>query len=133
MQVGSGVPLIIARGIDSYPLVWLSGRASPAGFKLAPVVSASISVHPLFRVDRLNNQLTIYVGPQKILHVSSSVDEAVVDFVDLNLLGFAVKGDDKALEAGGVKFSDNSFYGISAMLNLAPPQKQQAPKKKRLK
>ncbi|WP_141232400.1 hypothetical protein [Pseudomonas fragi] len=113
--VGDIVPLLIGRG--SKPQVWLRALQGPQSKKFISLVEASISQHPLVRVEEVGRQLVVKVQGATVLRVEqTSEDQAFVSELDLTKLGLNVFGSISHLNAGGVTFSNNTFSGGGALV-----------------
>lgn len=115
--VGDILPLIIGRG--SKPQIWLRAIQNPQSKKFISLVEASVSQHPLVRVEEVGRQLVVKVQGATVLRVEqTSEDRAFVSELDLRRLGLNVFGTLSHLNAGGVTFSNNTFSGSGALVTF---------------
>lgn len=117
IAVGKVLPLLIGRG--SKPQIWIQALQNPQSKKYVLLVDASISKHPLVRVEELGRQITVTVNGGTILRVEQTgPDQAVVSEVDLRSIGFNVHGGMSQLSVGGMTFSNSSFSGVGVMVGM---------------
>lgn len=115
--VGDILPLLIGSG--SKPQVWLRAIQHPQSKRFISLVEASISQHPLVRVEEVGRQLVVKVQGATVLRVEqTSEDQAFVSELDLRKLGLNVFGTISHLNAGGVTFSNNTFSGEGALVSF---------------
>ena len=115
--VGDILPLIIGRG--SKPQIWLRAIQNPQSKRFISLVEASVSQHPLVRVEEVGRQLVVKVQGATVLRVEqTSEDRAFVSELDLRKLGLNVFGTLSNLNAGGVTFSNNTFSGSGALVTF---------------
>ena len=117
IAVGDVPPLLIGKG--SKPQIWLQALQSPQSKKFILLVDASISCHPMVRVEEVGRQIVVKANGVTILKVEQTEeDQAIVYALDLRPLGFNVFGDTSELFAGGMVFSDSTFAGGGVLVGV---------------
>ena len=111
------LPLLIGKG--SKPQIWLQALQSPQSKKYILLVDASISRHPLVRVEEVGRQIIVKINGGTVLKVEqTSDDQAIVTELDLRSIGFNVYGGMSELFVGGMTFSHSTFSGVGAMVSM---------------
>lgn len=117
LQIGQSLPLLIGRG--TMPQVWLEAPTDPSGKDFAPLVTASVAVHPAASVFTEDGALVVYAGGQLVVRVRQVDDQqAVVEKLDLRPIGFNIFGDEKSLNASGMQMSGNTVSGGGTLLGF---------------
>lgn len=115
LQVGKSLPLLIGRGAT--PQIWLQAPADPSGHMFAPLVTASVAVHPAASVSTESGALVVYAGGKLVLRVRQISDQqAEVEEMDLRPIGFSIFGNKNSLNAGGMHMSGNTVAGGGTFL-----------------
>lgn len=123
-QIDDAQPLLVGRGGDGHPLIWLQGRVAPTGPWLT-VVKANNPVSFFGPNKRMVNVITDATRPQTLVMVGSVVvvnamhdrQTGGVDIsaLDLRPLGLNISGDDHiGLLFGGNLFVGNKLSGAGA-------------------
>jgi len=116
LRIGDVQPLLVGRGADSHPQVWLYARRSPTESWI-PVVSSNMPApyytlekHPLTVVkDAARPRTVVIAGSVIIVNAQYNQEEDGVDIsaIDLRPLGLNIYGDDHI----GLLFAGNLFVG----------------------
>ncbi|PRW95998.1 hypothetical protein C7A07_23995 [Pseudomonas fragi] len=117
VSVGKVLPLLIGKGAK--PQIWIQALQFPKSKKYILLVDASISRHPLVRVEELGSQIVVKVNGGIVLRVEQTGDDqAVVDELDLRSLGFNVYGGVSELNVGNITFSNSTFNQVGVMVGI---------------
>lgn len=127
--LGTEFPLIIGKGNNGVPLVWLKAPIGNNG-EFQELARASVATHSIVNVRRANSSIEVYIGGKKLLIVEEKSESlASVEFLDLRYIGLDVHGDTNFLMAGGSRFMGNMVSGSIALISFVfgqddPPQAQ---------
>jgi hypothetical protein len=117
IAIGKVLPLLVGSG--EAPMVWLEAPTDETGNNYVPLVAASVALHPIVRVSRNKDGLTISVGGTPVVHVTQkNTKTALIDLLDLRPIGFNIYGTSTSLIAGGATMSQNTFSGGGTFLAL---------------
>lgn len=111
------LPLLIGKGAK--PQIWLQALQSPQSKKYILLVDASISRHPLVRVEEVGRQIIVKINGGTVLRVEQTADDqAIVSELDLRSIGFNVYGGMSELSVGGMTFIGSTFNAGGAMVGI---------------
>ena len=117
VAVGKVLPLLIGKGAK--PQIWIQALEFPKSKKYILLVDASISRHPLVRVEELGTQIVVKVNGGVVLRVEQTGDDqAVVAELDLRSLGFNVYGGMLELNVGNMSFSNSTFNQVGVIVSI---------------
>lgn len=121
-QIGGKQPLLIGRGFERHPTIWLTGYAQSGAW--ADLVRANIVARPvapsgqsiLVLRDASQPTTIVMIGAQVVVNATSEVDGNTVHIasIDLRPAGLNIFGSDKdGLSFAGNKFSKNRFTDVA--------------------
>src|ERR1700733_8057565 len=122
-QVGTHPPLLIGRGADRHPSIWLSAPDAKSGVWVELVSANTVigsSVLPAQRVmvvlDAMLPQTVIILGSVVVVNAVGSEDGTSVNIptIDLRPVGLNISGN----EIDGLNFGGNVFKA-NTMINVA--------------
>lgn len=117
IEIGNVIPMLIGQG--ALPQVWLQAPTDAKGKTFAPLVVASVAVHPAAKVQIENGALSVYAGDTLVLRVkATSPTYAEVDQLDLRPIGYSIHGNSKGLEVGAIQVAENTTNGTVTFLKL---------------
>jgi hypothetical protein len=117
VAVGDVLPLIIGKG--DKPQIWLQALNNSKTKEFISVVENSVSKNPSVKVIEVNGTVNVIIQATKVLSVKQiSKNSAVVDFIDLRLLGVNIQGNASSMTVGGSTFSGNSMKGSSVLIGI---------------
>jgi hypothetical protein len=117
------MPLLIGRGV--VPIVWLYVPVTKDRMKWKYIVERNVShsekvfVKISKELNSVNISIELSEGLQELVSVKMiSNEEAVVDKLDLNPIGFKIRGDNNGLHIGEQFFTGNIFEGVYSMVAI---------------
>lgn len=111
------VPFYI--GVGDVPKIWLKSLSDINNNTFEDVVEASISKHPSIKIISMKGEIVIKIEDTIVLETDgNSKNQIRVIKLDLRPLGINIHGDKKALIAGGMNLSRNTFSGTGTFLAL---------------
>jgi len=124
----NGQPLLlVGRGTNGAPLVWLAARMSPESKVWAYVVEAGRPLRPLIVIntDNVAGAVTVHVGGTLAVKARKVSDDTVaVDSLDLRPLGLVVYGSTRELHIGGMMMERNTLENLGIAFAIGEPPEQ---------
>ena len=115
-KIGAVPPLLVGRGADGHPQIWLLARLSSTDL-WRPVVTANVAVVPTLPENRKVTVIMDATQPQTVVMAGNVIvvnakhnqatDSVEVSVLDLRPLGLNIHGDDHV----GLLFANSLFVG----------------------